>query len=382
MNTNYERRIKKILWRRLTNKLEKDLNRILKSIDSDIWNVFGDFLNNFKWLKDEEIRELNLNMASCIEQKSNINLDDTWMPVAELEFYDWYWKTFTDEENQIYRNSIEDNLNERHERAMIGFRKLMGEHGDFFRLRWNYLSSYFNLIVDKYDIDDVKKADFDLDTLEKDWEFLINFKNEIENLDKLKKWYIIRNLWDIDETRDYLLSLLGYLTRNKRLFILNSMIKNKDEAVLLKRLNEIIIDFDLDEFLKEAALSNTVFVDIYNKRTYGQWYKEDDMWPILEYLWKKYKKPDEFLEDDIEKIYRSIWVRKIKLDKIYEFHNFVITKKEAIGSEKSRVKTIFREALEFWHIPYFLDIYYNIGNETYQKKFKEALRILWVRFRG
>ncbi|EKE28129.1 MAG: hypothetical protein ACD_3C00094G0003, partial [uncultured bacterium (gcode 4)] len=252
----------------------------------------------------------------------------------------------------------------------------------FFRLRWNYLSSYFNLIVDKYDIDDVKKADFDLDTLEKDWEFLINFKNEIENLDKLKKWYIIRNLWDIDETRDYLLSLLGYLTRNKRLFILNSMIKNKDEAVLLKRLNEIIIDFDLDEFLKEAALSNTVFVDIYNKRTYGQWYKEDDMWPILEYLWKKYKKPDEFLEDDIEKIYRSIWVRKIKLDKIYEFHNFVITKKEAIGSEKSRVKTIFREALEFWHIPYFLDIYYNIGNETYQKKFKEALRILWVRFRG
>jgi len=47
--------------------------------------------------------------------------------------------------------------------------------------------------------------------------------------------------------------------------ILNDLIKNKNEKELLIRLRNIIPSFEIQEFLSEVRIQNTLFVDIYSK---------------------------------------------------------------------------------------------------------------------
>ena len=355
--------------RKMTEKELDDLEKIKANWFSEQNSLFSnkspiDFLHEVA--PDYDISNLILQQISPEEQ----------------EFYDVYNKTFTDEQHDIYSEALKNSTSWRYLEAKIWYEKLLKEHSGFFRLKWNYISVYMNYILDKYR--EYKNSDFvdtlDQKELENDFDFIRNLSFEIENLDNLKKGYKIKWSNDMESLIEDFTYVIWFLVRQKRKEVLDKLITNDDEEELLKKLRDIIPSFDLQEFLNEVRLTNTIFVDIYSKNRIIEWlwYKEDDIWDIFYYLWYKYKKEDDFTDDYIDKLYKNIWVRKIKEDKLTDFNLFVVTNRKQIKSKKSQVRILFNESIEFWNLTKPKNILKNIKNEELKEYFIMAMDILGI----
>lgn len=458
---NYERRIKKIFWNKLTNKLDKELNKILKSISEKTFSDFNKFLSNFKWFSKNEKEQLELYITSLInleinkdssiwndefkmriqlvtqalmdylkkefkntdysiklskkdeelieKEKENwlktpnslfslktpefflqeadpnyeiSNLRFTQISVEELEFYDWYKKYFTEWDHKIYKKALKNSLNWKHKEAVIWYEELLIEHSDFFRLKWNHIVSRVNDIKNKYiNVDDsnLNIDYFELDELDADWNFMVDLKMELKNLEKLKQWYKI--MWDdkVNELVEYLVPILSFMTRVKRKSIIEKLVKEDNEVELIRRIKEIIPDFDLDEFIKETLIIHTTTdSSIYDGRIIIYDYKADDMYPIFEYLWKKYKKPNDFIIDDIFNIYEKIWKNKINIKALDEFNKFIFLKTKEIKSKKSKIRLLFSEFMNFWNIIHSNIILDKIQDINLKNDFIKALEIILI----
>lgn len=66
---NYEKRIKKILWKFLTKNLEKELDIIFNDDINDLVSGFMGFLLNFKKLDKNQLVELNSLINDFKEKK-------------------------------------------------------------------------------------------------------------------------------------------------------------------------------------------------------------------------------------------------------------------------------------------------------------------------
>jgi hypothetical protein len=299
----------------------------------------------------------------------------------EEEFYDWYNKYFTDEEKEIYEKALKDSKSKNFKSAINWYIKLLDEHGNFFRLKWNYISSFVNSIIDKYwkVKDDSFVKTIELEELEKDFDFMTNLSKELKNLDKLKKWYSINWSNNFDYIMKHFIPLLSHLVLIKRYEIIKELIKNDNEEELVNKVKIIIPDFEVEEFIEKVREENTTYIDYKSRIIKNLWYKEDDMWDIFPYFWKKYKNKSDFINDDIEKLYKNIWVRKIKLEWLNKFNQFILENSKQIKSRKSKIRIIIKESIEFWDIIMPNLILNMIDNEEERKKFIFSMGILGIK---
>jgi len=308
------------------------------------------------------------------------NLRMTKVDPEEQEFYDWYEKFFTEDENEIYKQALKDSIDLKYEKARTWYKKLLKEHFWFFRLRWNYLSVSINSIMDKYekvkDNSFVKKIS--LEELEEDWTMLLNVDNELKELDRLKKWYTIKWSDNFSQIKSSFSPLLRHLIFLKRKSLINDLVKKDDELTLLSKIKDIIPDFEISEFIKKVREENTLFIDYIWRIKEWLWYKEDDMYEIFHYFWNKYKNKDDFIDDHIKKIYNDIWIRKIKPEWLKNFINFIFKNKKQINSSKSCIIDYFDELIDSWEITLPINIINFIDDEKNKKDFIKCMNILEV----
>jgi len=458
---NYEKRIKKLLWNKLTNKLEKELSKFFKNVDQKTFFQFQEFIMSIKWIKEEDLDTMRRYMMSYINEKSQqklgtsdndefsrrmtlvmqsemdaimdefpgkdftkkFSVEDTekveairqkWLKTTnplfsmktpeeylqeidpeydiddlrlvqtskeELEFYDGYTGFFTDEEHVIYVQAQKDTKEWKYKDAFNWYEKLLPKHRKFHRLRANHLSLKMNVILDTY-VGLPKKIDyriFVLENLEKDWNFMIHLKQEIKEVNALKEWYKMATPPDINEQIDYFVHTLAYLTRGKRKDIIKRLGEENNEAELMRRMQEIIPDFEREELIEEVSEIHSIYVDIYRGRT-AIWmgYEVDDMYEIIPYFWRKYKKNSDFLVDDIEELYRKIGTRKFDRDALNDFCQFVKEKKWSINHKRSQVKQLFSESMNYSQITECANILKKIEDADERKVFLEALSVLGI----
>ncbi len=350
--------------------LEDKKNKWLKSKNSLFWDKTPlDFIHEVD--PDYDISNLRLQQV----------------PKHELEFYDWYTKYFSEEEKDIYEESIEKSRDKKFLEARDLAEQLLVEHSWFFRLKGNYISFYVNSIIDKYW--DVRNDDFveniSLEELEKDFDFMLDLDNQLKELSRFKKWYSIVWAENIPQIKEFFAPLLRRLVTIKRDRIIDKLIKNKDEKALISRIRKIILDFDLEEFLDKVREEGTIYVDYKDLRIIEKkWYKEDEIRDILPYFWQKYKKKEDFIVDDIEKMYRKIWVRKLKSNELEKFNEFIIKKSQKIKKKKSKIRKLFEESIEWWEVEhpsmiiYLIEKYWGEEKNRSKADFIDSMDILGV----
>ena len=352
-------------------------------------------------MTDEEFKKLEERKVKWFEEKNSLfwnntpkdfiheidpdydisNLRFQQINPGEEEFYDGYTRYFTDEEKEIYEKALKDSTSWNYADAVKWYKELLKEHSDFFRLLWNYISSSINIIIDKYwKVSDISFIDtVSLEELENDCDFMYDLWDNLQKLDRLKKWYSVKWSDNFDTIKKHFIPLLRQLFERKRQNFIEGLIKNKNEEELINRLKIIISDFEVEDFIKKVREENTTYVDYEWRIDESLWYKEDEMWDIFPYFWNKYKAKSDFIVDDIEKLYKNIWVRKLKEGWLDKFIKFILENKKQIISKKSKVRSFFNESIENWDIIYPELILTMIKDEDIKDAFIVSMKILKVK---
>jgi hypothetical protein len=196
----------------------------------------------------------------------------------------------------------------------------------------------------------------------------------MESLDKLKKWYKIKWSDNVSSLKEAFAPILRIGIRDK----IKDFIIEWDENKIIVMVKNIIPDFEVEEFLEKAREENNIFVDYWDRIKKWLWYKQDYMYDWFIYFWERYKRKEDFTIEEVEKLYKNIWVRKIKEDKLKKFNEFILINSKQIISRKSKIRGLIKELINFWDITNPKNILKNIENEELKNDFINCLKILKI----
>ena len=160
--------------------------KITKEEQDDLEKIKEEWLNNKSSLFSNKTPIEFIHEVDPEYDISNLQLKQ--IDPVEQEFYDWYMKYFNDEDKEYYDRWLEK-AKKQDPSAYRDFEKLMYIHGEFFRLRANYIMTKYHYLIDKY----IRKSlwdNNDLSEVSEDKVFVSKIDDEIKYIKKLKPTYI------------------------------------------------------------------------------------------------------------------------------------------------------------------------------------------------